>query len=225
VVVIKQLLTAQEVSAFRSTLRQVPWNDGKATAMGMAAAVKQNGQADAADSQVQQLANRLLAKFGNTPQLMSAALPQRIFPPCFNCYAQGETYGLHVDAAIMRMPNHDILRSDLSMTTFLSAPDEYRGGELVINTEFGEQSVKLEAGDAVLYSSGSLHKVQPVTSGQRFAAITWIQSLIPDARLRDSLYQLDQAIQALLPNPAIAREQLDRLHHVYHNLIRQYAAV
>jgi len=118
VVVIKQLLTAEEVSEFRSILRNTPWNDGKATAMGMAAAVKQNGQADPGDSQVQLLANRLLARFGHTPQLISAALPHRIFPPCFNCYAEGETYGLHVDAAIMRMPNNDILRSDLSMTTF-----------------------------------------------------------------------------------------------------------
>ncbi|MAD74703.1 MAG: Fe2+-dependent dioxygenase [Rheinheimera sp.] len=224
-VVIKQLLSAAEVKEYRALLHVAPWNDGITTAMGMAASVKKNGQADAGDNQVQQLANRLLARLGHTPALLSAALPHRIFPPCFNCYGEGETYGLHVDAAIMRMPNNEILRSDLSMTTFLSEPDEYQGGELVIETEFGQQRVKLSAGDAVLYSSGSLHKVTPVTRGQRFAAITWIQSLIPDSQMRNTLHQLDQSIQNLLTNPAVAREQLDQLHHVYHNLIRQHSQV
>lgn len=223
-IIIKQLLSPDEVSLFRKQLQQARWQDGKSTAMGMAATVKRNGQADPTDPQVQQLANTLLAKFGHNTQVVSAALPQRIFPPCFNRYSESETYGFHVDAAIMRIPgSNEVMRSDMSMTTFLSAPDEYEGGELVINTEFGQQIVKLNAGDAVLYSSGSLHKVSPVTAGTRLAAITWIQSLIPDSQMRETLYQLDQSIQSLMQNDAISREELDRLHHVYHNLIRQQA--
>uniref|UniRef100_A0A486XX96 Iron-uptake factor PiuC n=1 Tax=Rheinheimera sp. BAL341 TaxID=1708203 RepID=A0A486XX96_9GAMM len=222
-IIIKQLLNPDEVSLFRQQLQQARWHDGKNTAMGMAAAVKRNGQADPTDPQVQQLANQLLSKFGHNTQIISAALPQRIFPPCFNRYSESETYGLHVDAAIMRLPGNEVMRSDMSMTTFLSAPDEYDGGELIIQTQFGIQTVKLNAGDAVLYSSGSLHKVSPVTVGTRLAAITWIQSLIPDSQMRETLYQLDQSIQSLMQYEAISREELDRLHHVYHNLIRQQA--
>jgi len=225
-VLIEQLLSKKEVHEYRQTLDQMPWNDGKGTAMGMAASVKQNGQADANDPQVQSLTNKLLAKFGSTPKLISAALPHRIFPPCFNRYLEGETYGFHVDAAIMRMPNsNEVLRSDMSMTTFLSEADEYEGGELIIQTEFGEQKIKLNAGDAVLYPSSSLHKVTPVSSGIRVAAITWMQSLVPNAHMRETLYSLDQSIQGLLANPAVNREELDRLHHVYHNLIRQQSHV
>lgn len=225
-VLIKRLLSNAQVKEYRMALNQVPWNDGKETAMGMASSVKQNGQTDASDIRVRQLANKLLSTFGNSPQLVSAALPHRIFPPCFNRYVSGENYGFHVDAAIMRIPNSsEVLRSDMSMTTFLSEADEYEGGELIIQTEFGEQKVKLNAGDAVLYPSSSLHKVTPVTSGERIAAITWMQSLIPDAHMRQTLYELDQSIQALLQNPSVQRDELDRLHHVYHNLIRQSSQV
>ncbi|MEQ3658201.1 MAG: Fe2+-dependent dioxygenase [Glaciecola sp.] len=225
-VLIEQLLSKTQVEEFRSSLNQVPWNDGKETAMGMASGVKQNGQTDASDKQVQALANKLLGIFGDTPKLISAALPHRIFPPCFNRYSSGETYGFHVDAAIMRMPhNNEVLRSDMSMTTFLSEADEYDGGELIIQTEFGEQKVKLNAGDAVLYPSSSLHKVTPVTAGERVAAITWMQSLVPNIHMRQTLYELDQSIQGLLQNPSIQRDELDRLHHVYHNLIRQSSQV
>lgn len=223
-IIIKQLLSPDEVNLFRQQLQQARWQDGKNTAMGMAATVKRNGQADPSDPQVLQLANILLTKLGHNTQVVSAALPQRIFPPCFNRYSEQQTYGLHVDAAIMRIPgSSEVMRSDMSMTTFLSAPDEYDGGELVINTEFGQQQVKLSAGDAVLYSSATLHKVTPVTAGTRYAAITWIQSMVQDAQLRDTLYQLDQTIQSLIQQGSASREALDRLHHVYHNLIRQHA--
>jgi PKHD-type hydroxylase len=226
VVIIKQLLSKAQVTSFRDSLNHAPWLDGKGTAMGMAASVKQNGQANPDDPKVKQLTNQLLGIFGAHPKLVSAALPHRIFPPCFNRYAKDESYGFHVDAAIMRMPNsQDVLRSDMSMTTFLSDPDTYEGGELVIKTEFGEQRIKGQAGDAILYSSSSLHKVTPVTKGQRIAAITWMQSLVPNAHMRDILYELDQSIQTLLQNPHIDRDELDRLHHVYHNLIRQNTQV
>lgn len=225
-VVIEQLLSKQEVQAYRDILDKQAWQDGKQTAMGMAASVKSNSQADASNSAIKALTNQLLAKLGATPKLISAALPHRIFPPCFNRYSQGEHYGFHVDAAIMRIPNtNDVMRSDMSMTLFLSEQDEYQGGELIIKTDFGQQKVKLNAGDAVLYPSSSLHQVSPVSQGKRVAAITWMQSLIPDAPMRETLFNLDQSIQALLSNPNIAREELDRLHHVYHNLIRQHSQV
>jgi PKHD-type hydroxylase len=221
-VIIKQLLSKAQVTSFRDNLGHAPWLDGKGTAMGMAASVKQNAQANPDDPTVKQLTNQLLGIFGASPKLVSAALPHRIFPPCFNRYTKDESYGFHVDAAIMRMPNsQDVLRSDMSMTTFLSDPDTYKGGELVIQTEFGEQRIKGQAGDAVLYQSSSLHRVTPVTKGQRIAAITWMQSLIPNAHMRDILYELDQSIQTLLKNSHIERAELDRLHHIYHNLIRQ----
>ncbi len=225
-VVIENILSAREVAHFRQVLAQAPWGDGTKTAMGMAAAVKNNNQADAGDERVLALANRLLARMGQTPALVSAALPQRIFPPCFNRYGESEEYGYHVDAAIMRIPGTpDVLRSDMSMTLFLSEPDEYQGGELVIATEFGEQRIKLAAGSAVVYPSSSLHKVTAVTRGQRIAAITWMQSMVSDGEMRKTLHQLDKAIQGLLAEDKAGRAQLDRLHNVYHNLVRQFSSV
>lgn len=225
-VVIEQILTPSEVKTFHEVLDSASWLDGKETAMGMAATVKNNHQADPADAHIRQLANHLLARIGETPKLISAALPQRIFPPCFNRYGISEEYGYHVDAAIMRLPDsQDVLRSDVSMTVFLNEPDEYEGGELVIATEFGEQKVKLAAGHAVVYPSSSLHKVTAVTAGQRIAAITWMQSMVPDASLRQTLFQLDTAIQNLINSKQADRTELDRLHHVYHNLVRQFSQV
>lgn len=225
-VLIEQLLTPKEVNLLREHLHQVPWSNGKTTAMGMAADVKVNGQAEASNKVVQQLANSLLAKYGDNPKLVSAVLPQKIFPPCFNRYCTGESYGFHVDAAIMRMPDStEVMRSDMSMTLFLSEPEEYEGGELLIKTEFGEQKVKPKAGDAVTYPSSSLHKVTPVTSGVRLAAITWMQSMVADSHIREILFELDQNIQALANNDTVTREQLDSLHHVYHNLIRKHADI
>lgn len=223
-VVIEQVLTKDEVQEFVQTLNVAPWLDGKQTAMGMASTVKNNHQADANDANIRQLANRLLARIGATPKLISSALPHKIFPPCFNQYGISEEYGYHVDAAIMRLPDsQDVLRSDVSMTVFLNEPDEYDGGELIIATEFGEQKIKLAAGQAVVYPSSSLHKVTAVTRGKRIAAITWMQSMVPDSNLRQTLFQLDTAIQNLINQQQTDRTELDRLHNVYHNLIRQFS--
>lgn len=222
-VVIEKVLNKEQVSAYRQRLAQCPWGDGRQTAMGMAASVKQNHQADAQDAKVQQLANQLLARIGDTPKVVSAALPHKIFPPCFNRYSETEEYGYHVDAAIMRIPHtSEVIRSDVSMTVFLSEPEEYDGGELVISTEFGQQQIKLPAGYAVVYPSSSLHKVTAVTRGQRVAAITWMQSMVADTSLRQTLYQLDQSIQKLINANKTDRAELDNLHNVYHNLIRQF---
>ncbi|HBM84692.1 MAG TPA: Fe2+-dependent dioxygenase [Halieaceae bacterium] len=224
--IIPGLLSREEVLHFRARLQTVPWLDGRSTALGMSADVKRNQQADAANATVRTLANTLLARYGETPTLVSAALPQRIFPPCFNRYGIGETYGLHVDGAIMRIPDtSDVMRSDVSMTLALSDTEEYDGGELVIATDFGEQRVRPRAGDAVVYPSSSLHQVTPITRGERLAAICWIQSLVADTQLRQTLFSLDQSIQSLIDVEGVPREQLDALHHVYHNLIRQFALV
>jgi PKHD-type hydroxylase len=225
-VVIEALLSKEEVSQFRHGLQNCTWQDGGETAMGMAAEVKRNLQTDAQCPQVQQLTNQLLARMGNCPKLVSAALPQHIFPPCFNRYEQAQEYGFHVDAAIMRLPGtQSVMRSDLSMTIFLSEPEEYQGGELLIQTDYGEQRVKLNAGSAVLYPSSSLHRVTPVTQGQRLAAITWMQSMVTDAQIRESLFELDQTIQSLISSNQCERQHLDRLHNVYHNLVRKHAVV
>lgn len=225
-VVIEQFLSPQEVSEFRQHLAEATWLDGKSTAMGMAATVKNNHQADPNDERVRLLTNQLLARIGSTPKLVSAALPHKVFPPCFNRYGVSEEYGFHVDAAIMRLPNsQEVLRSDVSMTVFLNEPEEYQGGELVIATEFGQQRVKLRAGQAVVYPSSSLHKVTAVTEGQRIAAITWMQSMIPDISLRQTLYQLDESIQSMIAKESVDRGELDQLHNVYHNLIRQFSQV
>ena len=223
-IVIEKILSKEEVNAYRQQLTNTPWGDGGTTAMGMAASVKNNNQADASNDNVRQLANQLLARIGETPRVVSAALPHKIFPPCFNRYSETQEYGYHVDAAVMRMPGtSDVLRSDMSMTTFLSEPEEYEGGELIISTEFGHQSIKLPAGYAVVYPSSSLHKVTAVTQGQRLAAITWMQSMISDVSIRQNLYQLDQTIQNLLKENNTSRAEMDNLHNVYHNLIRQFA--
>ncbi|AWB58017.1 Fe2+-dependent dioxygenase [Colwellia sp. Arc7-D] len=223
-IVIEKILSKEEVNAYRQQLANAPWGDGGNTAMGMAASVKNNNQADATDNHVRQLANQLLSRIGETPKVVSAALPNKIFPPCFNRFSETQEYGYHVDAAIMRVPgSSEVLRSDMSMTTFLSEPEEYQGGELIISTEFGQQSIKLPAGYAVVYPSSSLHKVTAVTQGQRVAAITWMQSMISDATIRQNLYQLDQTIQNLIKENKTSRTELDNLHNVYHNLIRQFA--
>jgi PKHD-type hydroxylase len=223
-IVTEQLLSAKELQYFQTTLSDVSWDDGTATAMGMSASVKSNLQATNSDPKVRELANRLLAKIGECLTILSAALPQRIFPPCFNLYQDSGEYGYHVDAAIMRIPeSQEVLRSDVSMTVFLTDPDRYDGGELVIATEFGEQKVKLKAGHAVVYPSSSLHKVTAVTKGKRLAAITWMQSLVADVNLRTTLRELDISIQNLLSQNTAEREDLDRLHNVYHNLVRQFS--
>jgi PKHD-type hydroxylase len=223
-IVIEKILSEEEVIHYRQQLSECPWGDGDKTAMGMAASVKNNNQADSNNAKVSELVNFLLSRIGETPKIVSAALPHKIFPPCFNRYSETEEYGYHVDAAIMRIPNTtEVLRSDVSMTTFLSDPEEYDGGELIISTEFGQQQIKLPAGYAVVYPSSSLHKVTAVTRGQRLAAITWMQSMISDASIRQNLYQLDQTIQNLIKENNTSRAELDNLHNVYHNLIRQFA--
>lgn len=224
--VIENVLNPGEVAEFRELLAAADWIDGAGTAGTRSVAVKQNCQLGRADPLAVALGNRILARLGRDPLFVSASLAEKIWPPVFNRYRDGGHYGTHTDAALMRLPEQNLtLRSDLSATLFLSGPDEYDGGELVIEQQFGAQAVKLAAGDMVLYPSSSLHQVTPVTRGERICAILWLQSAIADTAARALLFDLDQSIQSLSAGRAADDPDIDRLIHVYHNLTRRWASV
>lgn len=224
--IIENVLSAEEVRQFREKLASADWQDGAATAGTRSVAVKQNLQLDRRDPLALELGNTILRKLGHNPVFVSAALAEKIWPPVFNCYRDGGHYGTHVDSALMRLPEAGLtIRSDLSATLFLSEPEGYAGGELVIEEQYGAQAVKLAAGDMVLYPSSSLHQVTPVTQGERVCAIMWMQSAIADAAARSMLFELDQSIQSLSAGRAKDDPDVDRLIHVYHNLVRRWARV
>lgn len=224
--VIERVLEPDEVAAFRERLDGASWIDGAQTAGSRSVAVKQNLQLDRGDPLAVELGNTILRKLGHNPLFVSASLAETIFPPVFNLYQNGGHYGTHVDSALMRMPElNKTIRSDLSATIFLSDPADYDGGELVIEDVYGGQAVKLAAGDMVLYPSSSLHQVTPVTRGQRTAAILWLQSAVADTQARSMLFDLDQSIQSLSADRATDDPDIDRLIHIYHNLLRRWAAV
>jgi PKHD-type hydroxylase len=224
--VIEGVLDPGEVAEFRRRLAGANWIDGAQSAGSRSIAVKQNRQLDRGDPLAAELGQAILRKLGRNPLFVSASLAETIFPPMFNLYANGGHYGTHVDSALMRLPEANrTLRSDVSATLFLSEPDAYEGGELVIEGSFGGQAVKLAAGDMVLYPSNSLHRVEPVTSGERLAAILWLQSAVADANQRSILFDLDQSIQSLSLGRAKDDPDVDRLIHVYHNLLRSWAQV
>ncbi|MBR7792801.1 Fe2+-dependent dioxygenase [Undibacterium sp. FT147W] len=222
-ITIDNVLSKDEVKQFRHHLDAAEWNDGTKTAGTLARNVKRNAQIDDNSEVAISLGNHILRSLGNNPLFVSAALPRKIYPPKFNRYADGGTYGTHVDSAIMQIPGTNLsLRTDLSATLFLAEPDEYEGGELEIETEFGVQAVKLEAGNMVLYPSSSLHRVMPVTDGARVASFFWIESLVRDEGERAMLFDLDQTIQKLTPAIAANDPRLLSLTGVYHNLLRRW---
>lgn len=222
--IIEKLLSKKEVADFRARLKDANWTDGAQSAGTRSIAVKKNLQLGRADPVAQELGNIILSKLGHHPEFVSASLAEKIWPPMFNCYQDGGHYGTHSDAALMRLPEANLtIRSDISFTLFLSEPDEYDGGELLAETPFGAQVVKLEAGDMILYPSSSLHQVTPVTRGQRICAISWIQSAVADTSARALLYDLDQSIRTLSVGRAKDDADIDRLIHVYHNLLRRWA--
>ncbi|TCS36075.1 PKHD-type hydroxylase [Paucimonas lemoignei] len=221
---IEQVLSKDEVRQFRDRLAQADWQDGAKTAGTLAVSAKQNQQLDDNAPLTAELGNVILRKLGANPLFISAALPRTIYPPKFNRYAHGGNYGVHVDSAVMQIPcSHLSMRTDLSATLFLSEPEEYAGGELEIETAFGVQAVKLEAGDMVLYPSSSLHRVTPVTEGARVASFFWIESLVGDDAERTMLFDLDQAIQKLTPSMQAGDANLLALTGIYHNLLRRWA--
>lgn len=224
--IIEGLLDEGEVADFRARLADANWIDGAGTAGTRSVAVKQNLQLDRNDGLARELGTAILRKLGNHPEFVSASLAEKIWPPVFNLYRDGGHYGTHSDAALMRHPEAGLtIRSDLSATVFLSDPESYDGGELIVEEQFGAQPAKLAAGDMVLYPSSSLHQVAPVTRGERICAITWMQSAVADGAARALLYDLDQSIRALTPGRAKDDPDIDRLIHVYHNLLRRWANV
>jgi len=223
-ITIDELLLPAEVREFRELLDAADWQNGVVTAGSAARLQKHNQQVDERSAMGNQLGQRILRKLGVHPLFISAALPCRIHPPRFNRYADGGQYGTHVDGALMSVAgSQSMLRTDLSATLFLSDPGEYDGGELQIETAFGVQAVKLEAGSLVLYPSGSLHQVTPVTRGARIASFFWIESMVRDESARTMLFDLDRAIQALTPRLGAGDAQLRSLTAIYHNLLRRWA--
>lgn len=222
---IPDLIDAEQVAHARRMLDTAEWVDGRVTAGHQSAQAKDNLQIREDDPIARQLGEMILAALQRSSLFISAALPLRVFPPLFNLYRGGQSFGNHVDNAIRRVSGTGMaIRTDLSATLFLADPDEYKGGELLIEDTYGVHSVKLPAGHMVVYPSSSLHNVQPVTSGARVAAFFWVQSMVRDDGERTLLFDLDTAIQRLtvdLPDHPAALQ----LTAVYHNLLRRWAGV
>jgi PKHD-type hydroxylase len=222
---IPAIFNSDEIKRIRSALEQAPWADGKMTAGHQSAKAKHNLQLPEDSPLAREISEAMLLRLWQNPQFMSAALPSKVFPPLFNCYTEGKSFGYHIDNAIRQVKNSpERVRTDISSTLFFSDPDDYDGGELVIQDTYGTQRVKFAAGDLVLYPATSLHKVEPVTRGARIAAFFWTQSLVRDDGQRTLLYEMDQAIQQLtrdLPD----HPSLIQLTGTYHNLLRRWADV
>ena len=184
--------------------------------------MKRNLQLPDASPLREQLSRLVLAALARHPLYHAATLPLRTLPPRFNRYEGGGQYGFHVDGAVMALPDAGQLRSDVSCTLFLSEPDDYDGGELIVSDTYGEHDVKLPAGDLIIYPSSSLHRVAPVTRGTRVASFFWVQSLVRDDSRRRLLFELDTSIQSLTRSGADAAAVL-QLTGVYHNLLRQWS--
>lgn len=219
---IENVLSQEEAQAVQQQLQQGPWRDGRGSAGPQAVKVKQNQQLDSTSKLASELGDFIQQRLQTHPLFISAALPKKIYPPMFNCYQDGGHYGLHVDSAIMLTPTGS-LRTDLSATLFLSDGQAYDGGELCIETQYGAQRVKLNAGDLLLYPATSLHQVEAVTRGRRLCAVFWIQSLVRSSEQRSLLFDLDQSIQALGSARGTQDQEVRRLSGIYHNLLRQWA--
>lgn len=226
---IPDVLTAPQVAQARELLRTAEWVDGRVTAGYQSAKAKDNSQIPETHPVARQVGETIQVALGRNALFAAAALPRHVFPPLFNCYQGGQSFGTHVDNAIRQVPGtaHRI-RTDLSATLFFSNPDEYDGGELTVEDTYGVHQVKLPAGHLILYPSTSLHHVRPVTRGARLCAFFWIQSMVRDDGRRALLFDLDLAIQRLardLPDQPAASQTAVQLTGVYHNLVRQWAEV
>src|ERR1700761_2816026 len=217
---IPAVLNADEVAHMRGVLEKSDWADGKLTAGPMAQRAKKNLQVPESAPAAKALGDIVLAALGKKDTFTSAALPRRISPPQFNRYDVGMTYGNHVDNALRQTPFR--MRTDVSATLFLTDPESYDGGELVVLDTYGFHSVKLAAGDMILYSASSRHRVQPVTRGSRWSCFFWIQSMVRDEAARTMLFELDGAIQSIGKKVG-APDEILTLTGVYHNLFRRWA--
>jgi PKHD-type hydroxylase len=220
---IPDVLTAEQVAHARRLLDAAEWVDGKVTAGHQSARAKDNRQLPEGHPVARELGTMIVQALQRHGLFISAALPLHIFPPLFNSYTGGQSFGNHVDNAIRQVPGtpHRI-RTDLSCTLFLTGPDDYDGGELVVEDTYGAHSVKLPAGQLVLYPSTSLHHVRPVTRGARVCSFFWLQSMIRSDADRALLFDLDTAIQRL-PQTGEAHPAAVQLTGVYHNLLRRWA--
>jgi len=222
---IENVLDAGQVAHARQRLDGADWADGRVTAGYQSARAKNNGQLAESDPLARELGALVLDALGRHPMFFAGALPRRIYPPLFNRYAGGQSFGFHVDNAIRydrSLGEAQPVRTDLSATLFLSAPEEYDGGELVVEDTYGEHRVKLPAGDLVLYPGTSLHRVEPVVRGARVASFFWIQSFVRSPTQRRTLFELDLAIQQITGRVPDAPE-LVTLTGVYHNLLREWS--
>jgi PKHD-type hydroxylase len=224
-IAVEQALPAEQVSELRTALRGAgeAWVDGRATAGYQGAPVKFNQQIDEASDVARRCQQVILAALERHPLFISAALPNLVYPPMFNRYGEGMTFGAHVDGGVRLDPaTGRKLRTDISATLFLSDPDDYDGGELEVSDTYGAHSVKLAAGDMILYPATSLHHVRPVTRGARIASFFWIQSMIRDDGKRTIMFDLDNAIQRLNIDHADHPSAI-QMTGVYHNLLRRWA--
>ena len=222
---IPKVLTDSQVGHFRALLEEAKWVDGRETSGHLAARVKHNRQVDEGTPEAREMGNIIVTALERTPLFMAAALPLRVFPPLFNRYEPGMAFGAHVDNAIRELTSSpQRVRTDLSATLFLSRPDEYDGGDLVVDDTYGAHAVKLPAGDMILYPASSLHRVNPVTRGVRLASIFWVQSMVADDAERSLLFDLDMAISQVTEtspdSPAVVA-----LTGCYHNLLRRWSQV
>ena len=220
---IPDVLTRQQVTAIRTAIDAADWVDGRATAGSQGARVKRNRQLPE-DLPVALEQGRIIEQaLAANALYFSAALPARTMSPLFNRYADSETYGLHVDGAARRLPGaQQWMRTDVSCTLFLCDPEDYDGGELVVVDTYGTHEVKLPAGDLILYPSTSLHRVEPVTRGERVCSFFWAQSMVRDDTRRAMLFEMDQTIQRLREKLGETDETLS-LAGQYHNLLRMWA--
>jgi len=223
IVQVPNILTAEQIARCREVMQRASWVDGRATAGYQSAVVKENRQLSENSPEARELGDMIVAALERSPLFITAALPLRVFPPLFNRYEGGEKFGAHLDNSIRQIPGTPYcIRTDISATLFLSAPEEYDGGELVIDDVYGAHAAKLPAGDMVVYPASSLHHVNPVPRGVRLASFFWVQSMVRDDGKRSLLFDLDMAIsrvsEATPNNPGVVA-----LTSCYHNLLRRWA--
>ncbi len=223
-IAIPDVLDAETLARVRGLIDAAEWVDGNVTSGPQAALAKRNRQLPEDGAAAREAGGIVLDALGRTPLFIAAALPLKVYPPLFNRYAGGDDFGLHVDNAIRMKRGTDFrIRSDLSATLFLEDPAAYDGGELVIEDQFGPQVVKLPAGHMILYPASSLHRVTPVTRGVRTASFMWLQSMVRDDGERRTLFELDRAIQSLVPDRGQSDAAVVQLTGIYHNLLRRWA--
>ena len=223
---VPDVLSKAEVADFRAAMDAADWEDGRSTAGAQSARVKKNEQLPPNSDIARQLGEAVVRALVANPLFVSAAIPKQIFPPLFNRYGVGQHFGIHVDNAVRGDHLSGArIRTDLTVTLFLSEPDEYDGGELIVEDYYGSHRVKLPAGHLVLYPATSLHAVTEVTRGVRVASFFWLQSMVRDGQARSLIFDLDTAIQGLVQRVGRDDPELVKLTGIYRNLIRCWAEV